>query len=259
MTAHLTILTGASRGMGLAMARQLLAAGHDLLCLSRKTNEALAQEATSAGRRLEQWPQDLARSETAAARLETWLRGQDSGALASVTLINNAGMLPRIAPVEDIPAAQLAEAMRVDLEAPMLLAGAFLRATAGWPVPRRVLNISSGLGRRAMAAQAAYCAAKAGMDHFSRCVALEQARLANGARICSLAPGVIDTDMQVQLRGADPARFPDMGNFVGLKDKGMLSSPDEAAARILAFLARPDFGANPVADVRDGEGTGARV
>ncbi|HEY0825002.1 MAG TPA: SDR family NAD(P)-dependent oxidoreductase [Ramlibacter sp.] len=248
---HLTILTGASRGMGLAMAQQLLAAGHDLLTISRKPNEELAAQAARAGRRCEQWPQDLARADTAAARLETWLQGQDSGQLASATLINNAGLIPRIAPLDDIPAGQLAEAMRVDLEAPMLLTGAFLRATAGWRVPRRILNISSGLGRRAMAAQAAYCAAKAGMDHFSRCVALEQAALPNGARICSLAPGVIDTDMQVQLRTADAARFPDRGTFEGLKDKGMLTSPQEAAARVLAYLERADFGANPVGDVRD--------
>jgi NAD(P)-dependent dehydrogenase (short-subunit alcohol dehydrogenase family) len=141
--------------------------------------------------------------------------------------------------------------MRVDLEAPMLLAGAFLRATAAWTTTRRILNISSGLGRRAMASQAAYCAAKAGMDHFTRCVALEQAALPHGARICSLAPGVIDTDMQVQLRGADASSFPDRGNFVGLKDKGMLSSPQDAARKVLAFLQRADFGSNPVADVRD--------
>lgn len=248
---HLTILTGASRGMGLAMAQQLLAAGHDLLTLSRKPNDELAAQAALAGRRCEQWPQDLARADTAAARLETWLKAQDSGTLASVTLINNAGLIPRIAPLDDIPAAQLAETMRVDLEAPMLLTGAFLRATAGWTAPRRILNISSGLGRRAMAAQAAYCAAKAGMDHFTRCVALEQAGVPHGARICSLAPGVIDTDMQVQLRNADAARFPDRGTFEGLKEKGMLTSPQEAAARVLAFLERADFGSNPVADVRD--------
>ena len=248
---HLTILTGASRGMGLAMAQQLLAAGHDLLCISRKTNDDLQARAQAAGRQLEQWPQDLARPENAAAKLETWLQAQDPAMLASVTLINNAGLIPRIAPIDDIHAAPVAEAMRVDLEAPMLLAGAFLRATAAVKAPRRVLNISSGLGRRAMAAQAAYCAAKAGMDHFTRCVALEQAALPNGAKVCSLAPGVIDTDMQVQLRGAEPGRFPDVGNFVGMKEKGMLSSPEDAAQRVLAFLARADFGANPVADVRD--------
>lgn len=247
----LTILTGASRGMGLAMAEQLLDAGHALLCIARRTSEALEARAAAAGLPCEQWTQDLARAETAAARLETWLAGRDPADIASATLINNAGMLPRIAPLADIPAMDLAEALRVDLEAPMLLTGAFLRATAGWKVPRKVLNISSGLGRRAMAAQAPYCAAKAGMDHFTRCVALEEAGQPHGAKLCSLAPGVIDTDMQTQLRSADPQRFPDIGSFVGLKQTGALRSPAEAAARVLAYLQRPDFGDNPVSDVRD--------
>jgi benzil reductase ((S)-benzoin forming) len=248
---HLTILTGASRGMGLAMAQQLLGSGHELLCISRKASDALATQAASAGLACEQWPQDLTQAETAAARLETWLAARDGGALASITLINNAGMLPRIAPLGDIAARDLADALRVDLEAPMLLTGAFLRATAAWRCPRKVLNISSGLGRRAMASQAAYCAAKAGMDHFTRCVALEEASQSNGARLCSLAPGVIDTDMQVLLRGADVSQFPDVGNFIGLKEKGALASPQQAAASVLAFLARADFGNAPVADVRD--------
>lgn len=251
MTTPLTLLTGASRGMGLAMAEQLIDAGHDLLCISRKTNDALEARARARGVKLEQWPHDLARGEAVAAKLETWLQARGEAGLASVTLINNAGVVPTIAPLGDIAAADLAQALRVDLEAPMLLTGAFLRATAGWNVPRKVLNISSGLGRRAMASQAAYCAGKAGLDHFTRCVALEEALRSNGARVCSLAPGVIDTEMQVQLRGADPSRFPDVGNFQGMKDKGQLTSPADAAARVLAYLARPDFGANPAADVRD--------
>jgi len=240
---HLTILTGASRGMGLAMAQQLLATGHRLLCLSRHTNPALANPLC------EQWTVDLADPSPVAARLAAWLAAQQ--APASATLINNAGLIPRIAPTGDIAADDLARAMRVGLEAPMLLTGAFLRATAAWTAPRKVLNISSGLGRRAMASQAAYCAAKAGMDHFTRCVALEEALAPNGARVCSLAPGVIDTDMQVQLRSADSAAFPDIGNFIGMKEKGQLSSPQDAAAKVLGWLVRPDFGANPVADVRD--------
>ncbi len=252
MTApHLTILTGASRGMGHAMAEQLIAAGHDLLCISRKTNDVLAGLASHKEVSCEQWAHDLAQPQSAAAKLETWLSRRDGAALASVTLINNAGLLPPIASLGGVPARDLSDAMRVDLEAPMLLAGAFLRATAGWKAQRRILNISSGLGRRAMASQAAYCAAKAGMDHFSRCVALEEAGHANGAKICSLAPGVIDTDMQVQLRSSDSSKFPDVANFIGLKDKGALASPEEAAAKVLAYLARADFGANPVADIRD--------
>jgi benzil reductase ((S)-benzoin forming) len=237
--------------MGLAMARQLLQPGHTLLTLSRTPNHSLSADASAAGATLVQWSVDLADASAVAARLSAWLAAQPQGAFAAATLINNAGLIPAIAPVGDIAAADLARAMRVDLEAPMLLTGAFLRATAGWAVPRKVLNISSGLGRRAMASQAAYCAAKAGMDHFTRSVALEEALAPNGAKVCSLAPGVIDTDMQVQLRSADSAAFPDIGNFIGMKEKGQLSSPQDAAAKVLGFLNRPDFGANPVADVRD--------
>jgi NAD(P)-dependent dehydrogenase (short-subunit alcohol dehydrogenase family) len=251
MTQHLYILTGASRGMGLALAEQLLQPGNTLICISRKTNDALASKAQAAGAVCEQWAQDLAEAGPAAARLRDWLGQQIVGTYASATLVNNAGMIPRIAPLSDIESADLSAALRVGLEAPMLLTGAFLRATEAWAVPKKVLNISSGLGRRAMASQAAYCSAKAGMDHFTRCVALEEAAKPLGAKVCSLAPGVIDTDMQVQLRGADAKAFPDIGNFIGMKDKGQLTSPADAAARLIAFLARADFGNNPVADVRD--------
>jgi benzil reductase ((S)-benzoin forming) len=88
------------------------------------------------------------------------------------------------------------------------------------------------------------------MDHFTRCVALEEDAKPHGAKLCSLAPGVIDTDMQVDLRSADASKFPDVGSFVGLKEKGALDSPEQAAAKVLAFLARADFGSNVVADVR---------
>jgi hypothetical protein len=57
--------------------------------------------------------------------------------------------------------------------------------------------------------------------------------------------------MQVQLRSADDALFPDRRGFAGLHQGGQLSSPEDAARRVLAFLARADFGQNPVADVRD--------
>ncbi len=251
MPHHLTILTGASRGMGLAMAHQLLRPGHTLLCISRRTSLPLANEAAAQGAELLQWEQDLADTGQAAQRLRDWLRDVPPDRYASATLINNAGVIPPIAPLSASAGADLAMALRVGLEAPMLLCAAFLGATEGWGVPRKVLNISSGLGRRPMASQAAYCAAKAGMDHFTRCMALDEARKPQGARVCSLAPGVIDTDMQVQLRAAHPDAFPDVRNFAQLQSNGQLSSAPDAAARVLAWLERPDFGAQPVADVRD--------
>lgn len=248
---HLTILTGASRGMGLAMARQLCKPDALVLGLSRSTSAELATWAAQQGATLLQWSADLAEPAPVAARLRSWLAEQDPGQLASATLINNAGVIGRLGPLESGDAQELAQTLRIDLEAPMQLCAAFLGATRGWSVPRRILNISSGLARRAMAGAAQYCAAKAGMDHFSRCVALDEARQPQGARIVSLAPGVIDTDMQSQLRAGDPADFPDRESFVRLKQSAALTSPAQAAQQVLAYLARADFGAQTVADVRD--------
>jgi benzil reductase ((S)-benzoin forming) len=248
---HLTILTGASRGMGLAMATQLCVRDAVLLCISRQTSGALAAIAQAQGAHLTQWQADLADPVPVAERVRQWLAVQDVAACASATLINNAGVVDPIGPLRSADPQAMTRLLRLDLEAPMQLGAAFMTATRAWTMPRKILNISSGLGRRAMAGSALYCAAKAGMDHFSRCVALDEERQPHPVRIVSLAPGVIDTDMQSALRAGDPVAFPERDNFVRLKQTNALASPAQAAAQVLAFLARADFGSNVVADVRD--------
>lgn len=250
MITQLTIITGASRGMGLAMAQQLIGARHKLLCISRGSSDALAQAADQAGADLTQWQADLADATPVAACLGQWLANQPAPEISSVTLINNAGVIPPIVPLHAADPLELVRALRVGLEAPLVMTAAFLAATRAWTAKRQVLNISSGLGRHPMASQSAYCAAKAGMDHFTRCLAQDEARQANGARVCALAPGVIDTDMQQQLRNARPLDFPDQASFAKLKQTGQLTSAQDAAARVLAYLDRADFGSQPVADVR---------
>jgi benzil reductase ((S)-benzoin forming) len=251
MQKHLYILTGGSRGMGLAIARQLLQAEHELICIARHANTELALAAQKTEAALSQWTQDLSDGQAASERLGHWLERQDPAQWRSATLINNAGTIPPIVPLSHAHPQDLAQALRVGLEAPMQLSACFLGATEHWNMPRKVLNISSGLGRKAMASQAAYCAAKAGMDHFTRCMALDEAQKPHGAKVCSLAPGVIDTDMQVQLRSATSSAFPDQPRFAQLQEKGLLTSPEEAARQVLAFLNRPDFGQDPIGDVRD--------
>ena len=243
---NLSIVTGASRGLGLALTEQLLAAGQRVLAISRQAPALAVPD----GAELLSWQMDLADAAPAATRLEQWLAAQEPAALQSATLINNAGVISRLAPLAEVDASDLANAIRVGLEAPLLLSAAFLRATAAWRVPRRLLFISSGLGRRGMAGSASYCAAKAGLDNLARALALEEAQRPHGARVVSLAPGVIATDMQVQLRNADPMLFSDRAAFVALHEQGQLDTPAQAAAKVLRVLARPDFGAEPVADVR---------
>ena len=251
MKPQLYILTGGSRGMGLSMAQHILQQGHHLLSIARTANAALPALAQQHQAQLQQWQHDLAQPAPVAQRLLDWLQQQDPAHYARVVLINNAGVIPPIAPLADSDWDAVAQALRVGLEAPMLLTSAFLRASADWATPRQVLNISSGLGRRALASQATYCAAKAGLDNFSASVALDEARKPNGAKVCALAPGVIDTDMQVQLRSAGSTDFPDVERFAQLHSSGALTSAPEAAARVLAWLEREDFGQPVLADVRN--------
>ena len=232
---HLFIVTGSSRGLGAAMAAQLAAPENTVIGIARRIHPGLTAE---------QWALDLADPLPAAERLQAWLRSH--GGWQSATLINNAALLTEPGPLAAADLAGLSSALRVGLEAPALLSRVFLAETTGVPV-RRLLNISSGLGRRAMAGSAAYCAVKAGLDHLSRALALE----APDVGVVSLAPGVIDTDMQVQLRSADPAQFPERQRFQGLKDGGQLQTAETTAASILRYLLLPDFGKTVIADIRD--------
>jgi benzil reductase ((S)-benzoin forming) len=247
---HLSIITGSSRGLGAELAMQCLRKGHTVIGIARSTSDELDAVAARYSANLHQWRHDLADPESAAWPLLEWLQAQTGARYLSATLINNAGVLAPLGPLADINPEDTARTLRVGLEAPMVLTSMFLRGTREWLLRRKVLNISSGLGRRAMAGSASYCAAKAGLDHFSRALALEEAGKPNGAAIVSLAPGVIDTEMQAQLRNADPTQFADQPAFAQLHAQNQLLSTEEAARRVLAWLEREDFGQNPVADVR---------
>ena len=232
---HLYIVTGSSRGLGAALVQQLTQTGNTVIGMARKLNPGL---------KAEQWTLDLAAPLSAAERLQAWLRAHTGW--QSATLINNAALLSEPGPLAASDLGELSAALRVGLEAPTLLSRVFLAETTG-VARRRILNISSGLGRRAMAGSASYCAVKAGLDHLSRALALEEPEVG----IVSLAPGVIDTDMQSQLRGADPSRFPEQTRFQGLKDGGQLQTAEATAAAIISFCMRPDFGKTVIADIRD--------
>jgi sepiapterin reductase len=246
---QLAIVTGASRGLGLAVAEQLLDRKCHLLALSRRPSTSLETHAAQRGATLEQWAVDVSAADVG-SRLEAWLGRMRGDVFERAVLINNAAVVGRVGPVDHSDNATLAEVLRVNLEAPAVLCATFLRATRNWRTERRVVNVSSGAGRVAIAGWAAYCAAKAGLDHLSRVMALDEARLANPAKIVSLAPGIIDTDMQADVRGSDASEFPDLARFKEFKATGQLAAPKDAAARLLAFLGCSDFGTRSVADVR---------
>ncbi|MCD6680397.1 MAG: SDR family NAD(P)-dependent oxidoreductase [Burkholderiaceae bacterium] len=249
---EIAIVTGASRGLGAAIAERLLAPHRRLVCVARSGNDALAARAQASGAPLDYLRHDLSDAQDTdrlADALSALLRAHRDA--RRFVLVNNAGIVEPIGRIEALRSEGIAAALQVNLASLMRLTAAFLDATDGASGERRILGISSGAARHPIAGWAPYCATKAAVDMFTRCIVDEQSRRANPARACALAPGVLDTDMQSTIRSAD---FPSIDRFRELKTQGGLISPEQAAARIVAYLERDDFGSRPVDDLREHAG-----
>lgn len=238
------ILTGHTRGLGSAIASELLVRNIPVLGLARKTHAQLAQQFPAT---LQQVELDLA--DTAA--LTKWLAGD---ALArflegseTVLLINNAGVVQPVGPLTAQSSDAIARAVSLNIAAPLMLAGALVTATPA-ARERRILHISSGAGRNAYPGWSIYCATKAALDHHARAVVLDKLP---GVRICSLAPGVIDTDTQAEIRSTSLENFPLRERFDAMKRDGSLTSPADCAHRLVDYVLSGRFGDAPVADLRE--------
>lgn len=238
------IVTGHSRGLGAAIANILLARDIAVLGISRHGNAALTERYPQ---RLDEVALDLADS----AALARWLEKESLAGLMNGTdtllLVNNAGLLAPVGPLPSQPPASIAQSLACNIGAALMLAAAAAHVAAG-KGNLRILHLSSGAGRNAIPGWSVYGAGKAALDHHARAVATDASP---GIRICSLAPGVIDTDMQTEIRATPPENFPLRARFEQLKVNGGLARPEDCAARIVEFLLSPGFGETPVADLRE--------
>ena len=240
----LFVVTGASRGLGAAMVAQLLRDGHHVIAAARGT----APDVPAGPGRLDWARVDLGDLAAADAWVSAALR--EAPAPDAAVLILNAGIVEPVVPVAALSPEAVEAHLRINLASPMIVAAAFLRESAAWSVPRRILAISSGAARRGIPHWAAYCSSKAGLDGFVRAVNADHADAEGAAsvRAVSLAPGVIDTTMQETIRAIEA---PQRERFTTLHAEGRLTAPDDAARAILAYLQRPDFGATEIDDIRN--------
>jgi len=235
------ILTGHSRGLGAAIGAELLSRDIPVLALARGGNKHL--QATFP-QLLEQHEIDLSDS----AALMDWLSDnvlqRFLGDCRQALLINNAAIVQPVGPMSVQDPATVARAVALNVTAPLMLSAAFAAASSG---ERRILHISSGAGRHPFPGWSIYCASKAALDHHARVAVLDKE---SGLRICSLAPGVIDTDMQTEIRATPIEHFPIREHFHALKRNNELSPPTDCARRLVDYLLAEQFGRNPVADLR---------
>jgi NAD(P)-dependent dehydrogenase (short-subunit alcohol dehydrogenase family) len=236
------IVTGHSRGIGEAIAEHLLTRGTRVLGISRNANDRLAARFAE----LQEVTLDIADF----SALQRWLgtpamkRFLDGAEVP--LLVNNAGVLQPIGPMETQNLDLVARAVAVNVGAVFVLSAAFTQATAA--KERRILQVSSGAGRKAYAGWSIYCATKAALDHHARCVALDGTP---GLLISSVAPGVVDTHMQAEIRASTDDRFPDRPRFVAMHKDKALPSPEQTGGKLVDYLLSDLFGAEPVFDLRD--------
>jgi hypothetical protein len=141
--------------------------------------------------------------------------------------------------------AAIGRAIALNVAAPLMLSAAVVDASAG--AQRRIVHLSSGAGRAAYPGWSVYCASKAALDQHARAAALDGE---DGVRICSLAPGVIDTGMQAEIRATPASRFPMRERFIDLKRSGSLLTPAQCALQLVDYLLDARFGELPVHDLR---------
>ncbi len=239
---NLYIVTGTTRGLGAALAGQIAAdAANQLVALARAPDGAIP-----GGVRFEADLGDTASLAAACERVAGRLRGKS---YEKAVLINNAGVVAPVAPLDEADAAQLERNLVVNFVAPMLLMRWFLRATAGVGL-RRIVNISSGAGRRPIYGWSAYCATKAALDMASRTVALECETRGMAVEVVSLAPGVIDTPMQAVVRAATERDFVDVERFRQMKAEGVLRPAADVARDILRLEAAGALRGEAIQDLR---------
>ena len=184
------LVTGASRGLGRAMALALAEAGADLALAARSQPdlERTAEDARRHGVRAEIFRADMREPR----EIEAMVAAAESAFGRIDVLVNNAGISGAEKRFVDLTAEDWDEVLAVDLRAPALCA----RAVARGMIERkrgRIVNIASIGGLGAVARLGPYCASKAGLIQLTKVMALELAR--HNVQVNALCPGYFLTPM----------------------------------------------------------------
>lgn len=232
------IITGHSRGLGAALARVWLDWGANVLGIARHGNPGLAAEFPGQFQE-----KTLNLSET--VRLTAWLESPKfrdfCGQGKRLWLFNNAGTVQPAARLGEQDNLLIQQAVHLNILAPLLLANSVAALAKG---EVNIVHISSGAANTAYPAWSIYGAGKAALNQHARVALMENTQ----TRVVAIAPGVVDTEMQAEIRN-DPA-FPMRGRFRQLHENGELQNAEDTAIKIVSYCLSDDFAMEAVVDVR---------
>jgi len=251
------IITGSSKGIGECVAKELLTKGNHLLCLSRSINESLINAGKEKGVDIDYQSIDLNNVTAIADIIQSWAGKIDPPHVEGLYLINNAGLIDPIKPVYKCDPEEIIRNINVNLIAPVILQSEFLKVCESIncqsekKVAQRILNISSGAGRKAIQGWGVYCTSKAGLDMFSNCLDVDMKEANRDVQIVSLAPGIVDTYLQETIRSSNDDDFALANQFREFRDDGKLLSPAFVGKKIVRLLHAEDFGKEIIMRITD--------
>jgi len=187
---RLAIITGASKGIGLGIAKAMSKAGAAVLLLSRQTpdlDHAVA-EIREGGGRAEACPFDLHDY----ARLNEWYSGVVAQHGLPDLLVNAAGITRR-GPADKLSLDDWHEVMNINLNAVFAMSQAFAQRLLAAGKPGKIVNIASLMTSASRPGTAAYTASKGGIGQLTKALALDWAP--KGIHVNAIAPGFIQTDL----------------------------------------------------------------
>lgn len=224
LSGRVALVTGASRGIGRAVALRLAAAGASVVAGARTDHaEGVVREAVEAGGAATQVSLDVTDPESVRRAVQAAVEGFGRIDI----LVNNAGIVSDRLTVRMKPAewdAVLATNLTGAFNCCQAVLRPMLKQRSG-----RIINVGSVVGHSGNPGQANYAAAKAGLTGFTKSLAREVA--ARGITVNVVAPGMIDTDMTAGLDG----RARDA--MVGQIPQGRLGSPDDVAAAVCFLVS----------------------
>ncbi|MFT4740879.1 MAG: benzil reductase ((S)-benzoin forming) [Marivirga sp.] len=238
----LFIITGSSKGIGKGLADYALKEDHNHVI-------GLSRSQTINHKNYNGISCDLSNVEQLETAAETLLKSKES--YERIALINNAGTLGDVKQLGNIKPAAITQLFNLNVIAPILLMNAFMRVYENFKGAKIIINVSSGAGKRPVDGWSGYCASKAAIDMATQ-VAYEENRLAkNHFQIRAIAPGVVDTEMQQQIRASEVNDFSGVKKFAQLKANDELSTEKEVAEKFFLILNNLEKYNDPILDVRD--------
>ncbi len=165
---------------------------------------------------------------------------------SKIVLINNAGMLGDINYMGKLTSHEIQQVYNVNLLAPTLLINQFIERYRDVNCEKTIINISSGASTNPYEAWSTYCASKAGLEMLSRVLIKEEEKQIHPFKVFSIAPGVVDTNMQEQIRATPIENFPHKEKFIDLKKNDQLFDRDFVASKIVEIIAHPSRVIDPI-------------